>query len=420
MSALALLLRRDFALLWWSGLISRTGDWMLRVALPIHVYQLTGSPLATSATLLAAIGPQLLFGSVAGTFVDRWDRRRTMIVGNILLAVALLPLWLVVSADGAWIVYLVAAFGSVAALFVGPAEDALLPTLVGDDDLLAANVLNSLNNNIARLLGPPLGGIVATAGGLAAVAASDMATFGVAALLVTAMRVRSLATAATPVVRGIWRRMWREWMLGLAYVKDDRALCILFGVVALSGLGEGVMGVLFVLFVSDVLGGDATHLGALMSAQAAGSLLGLAVLLPWSRRVRPDRLFGSALVCFGAIDLLIFNAPAVLPIFALQVALFVAVGVPVVVLGPSMMTVLQNRVADGYRGRVFGSLGTTAALFGVVGLVMAGLLVDRLGVVTILNVQGAAHIAAGAVVLRWLAAAGRTQSVSRHPVPQTG
>lgn len=420
MSALALLLRRDFALLWWSGLISRTGDWMLRVALPIHVYQLTGSPLATSATLLAATGPHLLLGSLAGTFVDRWDRRRTMIVGNVLLAVALLPLWLVVSADGVWIVYIVAALGSVAALFVGPAEDALLPTLVGDDDLLAGNVLNSLNNNIARLLGPPLGGIVATAGGLAAVAASDMATFGVAALLVAAMRVRGLAAAATPVVRGIWRRLWREWMLGLAYVRDDRALCILFGVVALSGLGEGVMGVLFVLFVSDVLEGNATHLGALMSAQAAGSLLGLAVLLPWSRRVRPDRLFGSALVCFGAIDLMIFNAPAVLPIFALQVALFVAVGVPVVVLGPSMMTVLQSRVPDGYRGRVFGSLGTTAALFGVVGLVMAGLLVDRLGVVTILNVQGAAHIAAGAVVLRCLAAAGRIQVGSRHPVPQAG
>ena len=128
---------------------------------------------------------------------------------------------------------------------------------------------------------------------------------------------------------------------------------------------------------------------------------------------RPDRLFGVALVCFGAIDLIIFNAPAVLPIFALQVVLFVAVGIPVVVLGPSMTTLLQSRVRDGYRGRVFGSLGTTAALFGMVGLVVAGLLVDRLGVVTILNVQGAAHVAAGVVVLRWLAAAGRNRVRSR-------
>ncbi|MDQ3096670.1 MAG: hypothetical protein M3Q61_00690, partial [Chloroflexota bacterium] len=138
---------------------------------------------------------------------------------------------------------------------------------------------------------------------------------------------------------------------------------------------------------------------------AVGSLIGLAVLVPWTRRLRADRLLGLGFVCFGAIDLAIFNAPAFVPRFELEVALFVAVGIPIVLLGPSLMTLLQTEVPDRYRGRVLGSLGTTEALFRVSGLVLGGLLAGPFGVVTILNVQGAAQIVAGAVVLRMLSRA---------------
>src|SRR5919198_1112108 len=83
---IATLRQRNFALLWFAGLISLAGDWMLIVALPIYVYQLTGSTLATSTMFIAGRLPTLLFGSVAGVFVDRWDRKRTMVVANLLLA----------------------------------------------------------------------------------------------------------------------------------------------------------------------------------------------------------------------------------------------------------------------------------------------------------------------------------------------
>src|SRR5690349_13694535 len=81
-SMLATLRQRNFALLWFGGLISLAGDYMLYIALPLYIYNLTGSVLATSAMLIARLAPAIVFGSLAGVFVDRWDRRRTMIVAN--------------------------------------------------------------------------------------------------------------------------------------------------------------------------------------------------------------------------------------------------------------------------------------------------------------------------------------------------
>ncbi len=77
---LAVLRQRDFRLLCLAGLVSSLGDWSLFIALPFYVYSLTGSALATGGTLIAESLPSILFGSVAGVFVDRWDRRRTTIV----------------------------------------------------------------------------------------------------------------------------------------------------------------------------------------------------------------------------------------------------------------------------------------------------------------------------------------------------
>src|SRR5689334_22907494 len=95
--------QRNFALLWFAGLISVAGNWMLRIALPIVVLQMTGSVAAISGVVMATVAPTLLFGLVAGVFVDRWDRRWVMVVASLLQGVLLLPLIAVGSADRLWI-----------------------------------------------------------------------------------------------------------------------------------------------------------------------------------------------------------------------------------------------------------------------------------------------------------------------------
>ena len=382
------------------------GDWILYVGLPIHVYLLTGSALATSAMFAASTLPRLIFGSFAGVLVDRWDRRRVLIVGNLLQGVALLPLLAVRSPDDVWYVYLVAAVESLLAQFVHPAEGALLPRLVGADQLVAANAMNALNNNLARLIGPTVGGLIAATFGLIGVALADAASFFGAAALV-ALIGRSGAVERRPVTEAAsaWRRLWREWRSGLALVMTTRPLVVVFALMAISSLGEGVFSVLYVLFVNRVLGGGAAEIGILMSAQAIGGLVGGLAVLQVAHLVSPARLLGIATVTFGLIDFLIFNLPAFGAHFAVIAALFIAAGIPVAVFFPSINAIIQSTVADAYRGRVLGALGTTEALVVLAGIGVAGALGDLVGVVPILNVQAIAHVVAGVVVLAILPAA---------------
>jgi MFS family permease len=158
-----------------------TGDWILRVGLVYRVYALTGSTVASALTMASSFLPQVLLGALAGVFADRWDRRRTMIVANLLLAAGLLPLLLVRGAGQVWIVFAVLLFESIVQQFFSPAEQALLPRLVPDDQLITANAVSGRTQNLARLTGSGLGGVIAAASGIAGVALADAASFVISA-----------------------------------------------------------------------------------------------------------------------------------------------------------------------------------------------------------------------------------------------
>src|SRR3990170_672516 len=106
---LSVLRRRDFALLWSSGLISIAGDWLLHVALPFFVYERTGSTIATAGMIVASLTPAVLLGTFAGVFVYRWDRKRVLVVTNLLQAATVALLLLVPGEGWLWLVYVVAA-----------------------------------------------------------------------------------------------------------------------------------------------------------------------------------------------------------------------------------------------------------------------------------------------------------------------
>lgn len=404
---IAALRQRNFALLWLAGLISLMGDWVLMIGLPIYVYLLTHSVLALSITLIASSIPNIVLGSIAGVFVDRWDRKRTLIITNLLLALALLPLLLVRSADRVWIVYLVAFVEACIEQFFSPAQSALLPTLVKEDHLVQANSLNSLSRNLARLVGPAVGGLIAALFSLNGIILADAASFLIAALLIVFITVASKPSPAieTPLAAaeaGAISRLWHEWIDGLGVIRSDRTLSVLLTMFSITMLGEGVFGVLYPVFVYRILHGGALQIGQLMSAQAVGGLAG-GVLIGWlGKRLMSRWSIGLFGVAFGVTDLIIFNSPAFFPFFWLTVGLFVTAGL--VGIGPSTgaQSLLQAKSPDAYRGRIFGALGMTMGLFALIGTISAGSLTDHVGLITILNIQAAGYIVGGLLVIALL------------------
>lgn len=412
---IAVLRQRNFGLLWLAGLISMTGDWVLMVGVPIEVYRRTGSTLATAGILLAWLVPAIVLGSVAGVFVDRWDRRRLMVVVNVLLAVVLLPL-LAVDGAGIWLVYVVFVIASCLGQLFEPAEVALLPNLLeSETQLVSANALSGINRQLARIVGPAIGGVAVAMGGLVAVTIVDAVSFLLAAILILAIRTtRGRAAHATEPATGpqaahesveheaatAWTKLRREWAEGLRIVVRHPVLRALLVFVVITRIGEGLTGTLFVPWATDALHTDATGYGWLLSTQAIGGLAGAAVVGRFGKGIDPVRLLIGSAVLFGLIDLVLFTYPAFYPVLAPALVLMVIVGVPGAAMGVAFTTIQQANAEDRIRGRVVGGLMALGALGSLVGAVAAGFLGEVVPVVPLLIVQGSGYVVAGLAVWR--------------------
>jgi MFS family permease len=424
---LAILRQRNFALLWLGSLVSFVGDWVLFIALPVYVYDLTGSALATGGMFIAQTAPRLLLGSLAGVFVDRWDRRRTMIAANLLSAAALLLLLLVRSGADLWLVYLAAFLQASIALFFQPAESALVPTLAGEEHLVHANALIALNWELTRLIAPPLGGLVMALFGLGSVIAIDSVSFLFSAAMIALIALppagRPQPAAEQPNnVAGAWRAVWRELIEGLQLVRGDRLVWSLFIITGVAMVAEGIINVLGFPWLKQVLHGDALTRGWMASAQAVGGLLGGLLIGRMSKQLQPANLIGLSGILLGLASLALINVTAlpIVPSLWLPTALLLKLlqGVPIIGLFVSVDTLLQQSVADQYRGRIFGAYGALSALATLAGQAAASLLGDWAGLVPVLSWMGIMYLLAGLCALallrrsgaRWYAQATETSA----------
>jgi len=375
---------------------------LLRVGLAYSVYALTGSTLASATTLLASLLPQVAFGSLAGVYVDRWDRRRTLVVTNLLLAAGLLPLLAVHHRADVWIIYLVTAVESGVAQFAIAAEAALVPNTVPAERLVAANALNGQNRDVARLVGAALGGVLAGLGGIAALTVTDVASFAVAAGTVALLRLRADAVTVAPPRHHVLR----EWADGARIALRGPTLRAILLFVALTSVGEAVMGTLMAPFVRDVLHGSAQAYGLIGSVQAVGGIAGGLVVAAFGSRFSPRALVGYGAVAFGALDLVLFLYPLLARTLWPAFACMVVVGLPGAFMSAGLVTLFQSATTDRQRGRVFGAANAVEAAAMLAGALGAGTLAGRLGIVPVIAVQGAGYCVTGVLMLLLLPASG--------------
>jgi MFS family permease len=397
---------RDFRYLWFAGLLSDAGDWMLLIALPIVVYGLTGSALGTSVAFLAELVPGIVLAPFAGRLADRADRRRVMLVVTVLQALSLLPLLLVKGHSGLAIVYAVIVVEASLATLFDPSKNALLPTLLRPQTLVSGNSMIALNEGIGRLVGGPLGGLLLAAGDLRVIVIADAISFLAAGALIGALRpAAASADRPPPPVDGAAARGFLAAMRSRA-IRDG--LLVTF----IDQIAQGIFVVLFILFVARELHGGSSEIGLLRGVQAIGAI-GAGLALSFIRTPRfPGRLVAIGSLAFGLLDLTIWNAPPLTTGIGLYAVLFVIAGAPGVVLETGLISYLQLMSGEHERGRVFGGLTLVSNAGQGIGMLAAGLLTGPLGLMGLLNAQGCLYLIGGVLAALTLARTPRRRGVA--------
>jgi predicted MFS family arabinose efflux permease len=277
----------DFRRLWTASAISSLGDGAMLAAGPLFVASKTTDPLLVAAAMFAQQLPWLLFSLIAGAYVDRLERRRLIVVVNVLRAVAVggLALGAALDAAGLPMIYAALFLLGTGDSVARNAETALLPSLVGEDDLAAANArIFGATTLGAQLAGPPLGAY------LFAVAAAlpfgvDAASFVAAAALVAG--IRGARTAPTDREA---RSLRHEVAEGLRWLWEHRALRLLaLCICAMNITFSGAMAV-YVVYAKERLGLGPLGYGALLTVSAVGGVLGTGFV------ARLESRFGASLL----------------------------------------------------------------------------------------------------------------------------
>ena len=393
----ASLRHRNYRLYYGSHAVAFAGRWMQQIAAYWLVLELTGSAVAVGALAFVQLLPVTLFGLFAGSIVDRFDVRRTIVLAESVMAVfaALLAALTLSGVVTVWMVYVVAGVQGLALVVDNPARHTLVFRIVGPADLPNAVALSSGLGTMARVAGPALGGLVVAVAGAGVAFAINAVTYLAVIGAVLAMRESNFvagvaAHARVGMVSGV-----RD---ALAFAFSSRRVAVAFVVVLVVSTVSFNFDVLFPLLAAQTLDAGAGTFGLIAAVFGAGALCGaLALATIGKARVRLVLLGAGS---FGVLELVLAPQSSLLAVCVLLVPL----GVVYVFWGSSALASLQLAAPAHLRGRAV-SLYFFAFQGGApLGGLLAGWLTTKGGTQLAFVVAGTVAVLAagvGAAALRW-------------------
>ena len=312
------------------------------VAVPYQVYQLTGSTFLVGALGIAQLVPLLAASVVGGAIVDSVDRRKLLVIAQVgLMGTAIgLAINASLSSPAVWAIFVLSGLNAAISALDNPARSASVPALVGRDLLPAALALTQTLGNIAKTVGPAIGGLLIARSSLTLTFAIEAAAFGLGTLFM--FRVGSLEPEG-----GGQRFGWESIKEGYTFLKARRVLQANFAI-DLNAMIFGMPQALCPAIGETVLGGDASTVGLLYAAPGAGALIA-AVTSGWVGSItRQGRAVIIAVIVWGAA-IAGFGLARTVPLAVLFLAI---AGGADVVSAVFRNTILQLAVPDRLRGRL--------------------------------------------------------------------
>jgi CRP-like cAMP-binding protein/predicted MFS family arabinose efflux permease len=337
---------RDFRLLAGALTQSAMGDWAYNVALIVYIYEKTHSAAWVSAGTLGRMIPRFFASPYGGVIAERFERIRVMVTADILRAVEMSLLTVLVAlGEPAWSVIAVAATLSVTASTYDPATVAMLPQLLGEEDLAAGNAMLETINNLAIIAGPAVGAIVLALGNPAIVMGIDAGTFVVSALLLARVRARSQPTDVTRDGGAL-----SQMAVGIKAIVTSSTAALLTAFTIATTLLYGADTVLFVFLSKDKLGTGAEGYGYLLVALGVGGIIAAALVNRLAALPRLSVVLSIGMIVYAAPTAALVSVHSPVLAFVIEVVR----GIATLVVDVLAMTALQRSLAPDLIARVFG------------------------------------------------------------------
>lgn len=381
---------RNFRLFFVGQTLSMIGTWMQTIATSWLVYRLTGSAFMLGLAGFALQIPFLIVSPFAGVWVDRFDRRKLLLITQS-LSLAQATLLAALTYTGlieVWHILVIAVFLGTVNSFDNPSRGAFLLDMVGSKEHLPnAIALNSTIMHSARFIGPSLAGAVLAFAG-------EAACFTLNALSYLALIVALLMMRVKP---GVSRARDEHWLEGLkqgfryafGFLPSRRLLMLIAAVSFTTFPNQNLMPI----FAADVFGGDARTLGLLLSAAGVGAVCGTLYLAGRTSLAGLSRVIIASSLSAG-IGLMLFSQSRLLP---LSLALMLPIGFGLFITAASTNTILQSIADEDKRGRIVSIYGMCFIGMAPVGNFVAGSVASHIGAPLTLLINGALCTVAAAL-----------------------
>lgn len=362
---------RTFVLIWIGQTVSLLGSGMFCLAQAIWVYtDLEGSITDLALISLCARLPGVLVAPLAGALVDRWDRKRVMIVADSVAAALTLLLHILVVSGSVqfWHLFVITASVSVASQFQYPAYFASIPMLVPKRQLGRANGMVQVGTSIVAVGAPFLAGIAITTFGIVGVILLDLGSFVFGITLLALARIPS--PAPREFSRSLWQELGRDIAEGWRYLRERRGLLDLLVFFAVSNLVFHTAGFLIIPLTLSFTG--ATELGSALAIAGIGMLIGSAVMVTWGgpkRRV-------SGILGFMVLQGVALIFCGLRPSFVLVVVAYAVFAFTIPFVNACSGLLWQSKVRPELQGRVQAAAATISNVAPSIALVIAGPLAD--------------------------------------------
>ncbi len=418
---LGVLRNRRFLALWVAQLVTQVGGNMVLYGLTVQVFGLTRSSTSVSLLILSFLVPSVIFGAVAGVYVDRLDRRLILVTTNAIRAALFLVLLLVMNDIG--LILLLTVVISTITTFFGPAEAAMIPVVVSRKQLLAANSLHIFTLQAAFFLGfALLGPLVVNLAGQNALLVAVAGSYLVGAVLCwflpgynprTSTLTRpsqALGEAAHAIgeAGSAVATTFSQLADGLRFIIANRTVFWPLTYLAVTASLIGVLGVLGPGFATQVLGLSERDFVVVVLPLGLGLVMGILVLNLYGRHFARRRGIEAGLVALGVTLLALSIAQRLtsslslgplISLLSVVIIVAFAMGVAYAFVAVPAQTQLQEVLPPSIRGRVFGVLNMLVSIASFLPIIIVGPIADAVG--TSVVVQGASVvvllIAAGSI-----------------------